>query len=77
MTIGERITFLRTKNNLSISALAKLSGVPISTLHYLEAGKRDERVMDGEKLTLNTGKRLAKAFGVTLDYLAGMYDEDA
>jgi len=27
-------------------------------------------------LTLDIGKRLAKALGVTLDYLAGMYEDE-
>jgi hypothetical protein len=37
----------------------------------LEKGLRS-----GEKVSLGIAKRLALALGVTLDYLAGMYEEE-
>jgi DNA-binding XRE family transcriptional regulator len=70
-TLGERIIYLRAKKNLSQSALARQASIPYSTLCSLEKGLRS-----GEKVSLGIAKRLALALGVTLDYLAGMYDED-
>jgi transcriptional regulator with XRE-family HTH domain len=72
MTIGERITHLRLRKGILTQAeLARLAGVPLSTLSYVERGLRD-----GAGLSVATAQRLAKALGVTLDYLTGMYAED-
>jgi transcriptional regulator with XRE-family HTH domain len=70
-SVGERIQRLRREKGLSLRQLAKQAGVPQSSLSAVETGARG-----GRNLTLDTGKRLAKALGVTLDYLAGMYEED-
>jgi transcriptional regulator with XRE-family HTH domain len=70
-TFGERIVYLRSKKNLSQSELARQAGIPYSTLCSLETGLRS-----GEKVSLGIAKRLALALGVTLDYLAGMYEEE-
>jgi transcriptional regulator with XRE-family HTH domain len=70
-SVGERIQRLRRTKGLSLRQLAKQAGVPQSTLSAVETGARG-----GRNLTLETGKRLAKALGVTLDYLAGMYEEE-
>jgi transcriptional regulator with XRE-family HTH domain len=70
-TLGERIIYLRSKKHLSQSQLARQAGIPYSTLCSLEKGLRS-----GEKVSLGIAKRLALALGVTLDYLAGMYEED-
>ena len=70
-SVGKRIRRLRRAKALSLRQLAKQSGVPQSTLSAVETGARG-----GRNLTLDTGKRLAKALGVTLDYLAGMYEEE-
>lgn len=71
MTIGERIAQLRSKKGMKQGALAREAQVPLSTLSYLERGLRD-----GEGVSVATAKRLAKALGVTLDYLCGMYEDD-
>jgi transcriptional regulator with XRE-family HTH domain len=70
-TFGERVIYLRSKKNLSQSELARQAGIPYSTLCSLETGLRS-----GEKVSLGIAKRLALTLGVTLDYLAGMYEED-
>jgi transcriptional regulator with XRE-family HTH domain len=70
MTIGQRITLLRTGKALSRYELAKQAGVPASTLHYLEEGTRD-----GKRLSLDTASRLARVLGVTLGELAGLSEE--
>jgi transcriptional regulator with XRE-family HTH domain len=69
-TMAQRITKMREKRGLSPSALAKAAQIPLSTLSVVERGLRR-----GEGLTVETAKRLATALGVSLDYLAGMYDE--
>jgi transcriptional regulator with XRE-family HTH domain len=66
MTIGERITQLRTLRKMSQSALANASGVPLSVINMLEAGVRS-----GENLRVETARKLAKALVVTLDRLCG------
>ena len=71
MTIGERIAHLRNKKGLQPSQLARMAGIPLSTLSYLERGIRD-----GEGLSVATIKRLARALGVSVDYLIGMYEDD-
>lgn len=70
-SVGERIQRLRREKGLSLRQLAKQAGVPQSTLSAVETGARG-----GRNLTLDTGKRIAKALGVTLDYLAGMYEDE-
>jgi transcriptional regulator with XRE-family HTH domain len=69
-TMAQRITKMREKRGLSSSALAKEAQIPLSTLSVVERGIRR-----GEGLTVDTAKRIAAALGVSLDYLAGMYDE--
>ena len=68
MTIGERIAHLRRRKGLSQPELARQAGVPLSTLNYVERGIRK-----GEGLSVETIRRIARALGVSLDYLCGMY----
>jgi transcriptional regulator with XRE-family HTH domain len=71
MTIGERITRLRTKRKMSQSALAEAANVPLSVINMLEAGVRS-----GENLRVETARKLANALTVTMDYLCGVHEED-
>lgn len=71
LTMGERIAKMRERRGLTSSALAKRAHIPLSTLSVVERGIRK-----GEGLTVATAKRLAEALGVTLDYLAGVYEDD-
>ena len=70
MTIGERVTRLRMRRQMSQSALANASGVPLSVINMLEAGVRS-----GENLRVETARKLANALGVTLDRLCGVDEE--
>jgi transcriptional regulator with XRE-family HTH domain len=70
MTIGERITRLRMRRNMSQTELARLSGVPLSVINMVEAGVRS-----GERLRVETARKLAAALVVTLDHLCGGYEE--
>jgi len=67
--VGRRIRRLREKQGLTLRALATKAGVPTSSINAVEMGTRT-----GARLSLETGKRLALALGVTLDYLAGVYE---
>ncbi len=70
-SIGELLKRLRKSRRLTLRQLAGLARVPQSTLSSVETGTRA-----GGKLTLETGKRLARALGVSLDVIAGVYDDD-
>jgi transcriptional regulator with XRE-family HTH domain len=56
---------------MTLRQLAGLAHVPQSTLSSVETGARA-----GGKLTLETGKRLARALGISLDVIAGVYEEE-
>jgi transcriptional regulator with XRE-family HTH domain len=68
-TVGQRIQRVREQRKLSRQQLADMAGVGVNAIHGVETGRRY-----GKRLTLETGIRLAKALGVTLDYLAGAYE---
>ena len=68
--VGKRIRRLRGKQGLTLRALAAKAGVPTSSINAVEQGTRA-----GARLSLETGKKLALALGVTLDYLSGMHEE--
>ena len=68
-TIGHRVRRERVKRGWSVRELARRAQVSPGAVSKLEGGSRVAP-------SLELGKRLAKALGVTLDYLAGMYDEE-
>jgi transcriptional regulator with XRE-family HTH domain len=68
--VGKRIRRLREKQGLTLRALAAKAGVPTSSINAVEMGTRT-----GARLSLETGKKLALALGVTLDYLAGIHED--
>jgi transcriptional regulator with XRE-family HTH domain len=70
-SIGERLKRLRKLRGLTLRQLAGLAHVPQSTLSSVETGARA-----GGKLTLETGKRLARALGISLDVIAGVYEDE-
>jgi transcriptional regulator with XRE-family HTH domain len=70
--IGKRLQDLRRKRGLTLRQLADLADVPQSTLSMVETGARS-----GENLTLATGRKLARALGISLDVIAGVYDEES
>ena len=67
--IGHRVRRERVKRGWSVRELARRAQVSPGAVSKLESGVRVSP-------SLELGKRLAKALGVTLDYLAGMYDEE-
>ena len=70
-SIGERLKHLRQSRGLTLRQLAGLAHVPQSTLSSVETGARA-----GGKLSLETGKRLARALGISLDVIAGVYEDE-
>jgi transcriptional regulator with XRE-family HTH domain len=70
-SIGKRLKELRLKRGLSIRALAKASGVPQSTLSFIEKGARL-----GSGLSLASAKKLCWALGVGIGELAGSMTEE-
>ena len=71
MHFSQRLKRLRERRGLSQNALAKTSGVAQAVIQRLEAGVRDV-----EHLSVGVARRLARALGVSVDYLIGMYEED-
>ena len=66
-TLRERLRELRRGLGLTQQELQALSGVPYTTISRVETGITD-------KITVDTCARLAKALGVTNDYLLGVSD---
>ena len=69
-TFGQRLQRFREERGWTQLALAQRAGVPQSVISDLEAGKR-------EGVTLEMAWRLARTLSVSLDYLAGTWDEAA
>jgi len=70
VTFGERLKRFRAQRGLTQLALAQRADVPQSLISDLEAGRR-------EGVTLEMAWRLARELSVSLDYLAGTWDEEA
>ena len=66
--IGERLRMLRKKRGITQTELADVIGVKKSTISLYETGKSDPA--DEFKIAI------AKYFGISLDYLIGVVDED-
>jgi transcriptional regulator with XRE-family HTH domain len=64
---GERLRALRDERHWTQQELADKVGVRYETICRLEYGRNMEP-------RLSVALSLARALGVTLDYLAGMYD---
>ena len=68
-TLGERIRKLREMRGWTPQELAERSGVPYMTIYRLEKGIYDDTMTQ-------TSVKLARALVVSLDVLAGAYEED-
>jgi len=68
-SVGNRLRHLRRARGFGVRELATLAQVPQSTLSQIENGKRP-----GSGMSLETGKRLARALGISLDVIAGVYE---
>jgi transcriptional regulator with XRE-family HTH domain len=69
-TFADRVRHARSKRGLSQRDLAKQAQIDHAWVSRLEAGERNN-------ISLLAAKRLAEALQVSLDYLAGMYEEKA
>jgi transcriptional regulator with XRE-family HTH domain len=70
MSLPKRLRKLRRDQDLTQQKLAELAGLNFVTVSRVEQKKDDASIY------LGTAKRLAKALGVSLDYLAGMDEEE-
>jgi transcriptional regulator with XRE-family HTH domain len=71
MEFRERLRNLRERRGLSQNGLAKQSGVAQAVVQRLEAGLRDV-----DHLSVGVARRLARALGVSVDHLIGMYEDE-
>jgi transcriptional regulator with XRE-family HTH domain len=69
MHIGDRLARQRKTLGLTQQALADKSGVRRSYIALLESHQNDNP-------TAQALRRLARALGVSIDYLVGLYDEE-
>jgi transcriptional regulator with XRE-family HTH domain len=69
MTFGERVAKAREQRGWTQQELADRANVRYETINRIEKGKHAEPRM-------YVAVALAKALGTTVDYLAGMYEED-
>jgi transcriptional regulator with XRE-family HTH domain len=70
MLLGQRIKQRREQLGLSQIDLARLADIPQPRLSEYERGAKTD-------MTLGTAKRLARALGCSIDYLAGTWDDEA
>jgi transcriptional regulator with XRE-family HTH domain len=68
-TLGDRIRMHRARLRLSQTALGKQTGLSLTSISAIEAGKTDPRA--------SHLKKLAKVLGVSVDYLLGMDEQDS
>ena len=67
---GERLAARREQVGLSQTDLARIIGISPSRISDFERGAKTD-------CNLSTAKRLARALGCSIDYLAGTWDEEA
>jgi transcriptional regulator with XRE-family HTH domain len=68
-TFGERLRQIREKRGLTSMQLADQSGVPYETIYRVERGTHQEP-------RIGIAAKLARTLGVSLDVLAGVYEDD-
>jgi transcriptional regulator with XRE-family HTH domain len=69
-TFGERLAKAREKRGWTQQELAERTGIRYETINRIENGKHAEP-------RVYVAVALAKALGTTVDYLAGMYEDEA
>jgi transcriptional regulator with XRE-family HTH domain len=72
MSMGKRLICERGRLGWTAYTLANQAKVSQSIIHYLEHETRD-----ADKLSVGTAKKLARALGVSVDYLIGMYVDES
>ncbi|MCL5781504.1 MAG: helix-turn-helix domain-containing protein [Firmicutes bacterium] len=65
MDVGRKITELRTTQGISLTNLAKRSGIAQSSLSYIESGKTQPTVETVEKICTALGITLSEFFSDT------------
>ncbi|SFR12345.1 helix-turn-helix domain-containing protein [Desulfoscipio geothermicus] len=65
MNVGSKITKLRTEQGISLTKLAKISGIAQSSLSYIESGKAQPTVETVHKICTALGITLAEFFTET------------
>ena|SRR2546428_5767632 len=70
MSFGARLNQYRQHHGWSQTELAQRAGVPQSLISLLESGQRDS-------VSLDVARRLARALGCGIDYLAGTWEDVA
>ncbi|GAB6158994.1 hypothetical protein JCM39194_21940 [Desulfotomaculum varum] len=65
MDVGRKITELRTTQGISLTNLAKRSGIAQSSLSYIESGKAQPTVETLEKICTALGITLSEFFSDT------------
>jgi transcriptional regulator with XRE-family HTH domain len=68
-TFGARLKAIREQRGWSPGELAERAGVPYETIYRVERGTHQEP-------RVSIAAKLARTLGVSLDVLAGVYDED-
>jgi transcriptional regulator with XRE-family HTH domain len=68
-TFGERLKRIREKQGLSQQELSQKAGVAYETIYRVERGMHQEP-------RVSVAAKLARALGVSLDVLAGVYEDD-
>lgn len=68
MTLGDRVQLWRIRKGWGLRELARHSGVDVSLISRLESGDR-------QTISLDAAMKLARALGISLDYLSGMYED--
>jgi transcriptional regulator with XRE-family HTH domain len=69
-TFGERLAKAREKHGWTQQELADRAGIRYETINRIENGKHAEP-------RVYVAVALAKALGTTVDYLVGMYEDEA
>ena len=69
MTFGERLAAKRQEKRWSQRALARYAGVSHTIIADLEKGMR-------RSISTDAAKKLARALGVSVDYLIGTFEDD-
>jgi transcriptional regulator with XRE-family HTH domain len=69
MTLGDRIKRERERLGWSQNELARRARVRQAQLSEVEAGKRHD-------MMASILRRIARALGVSMDYLAGIYEDE-
>jgi transcriptional regulator with XRE-family HTH domain len=67
LPLGERIKVQRARRQWTLRELARQAEVDAAWIHRLETGDR-------HNISLEAAARVARALGVSVDYLAGIVD---